>query len=380
MKSLCLLLSVVVGFAFTTAARAEDSTRASKLPSKLPKKSAKKQVTKINFEQNSGTHVTTVVVRTPLPLEQALEDQTRAANDVHDLRKPLEISPEPQVRYHLNSKLSAKQTQKKSLLLEPQKPLAQAGAPSEVPSTAPSGVPAAVPAPELVVAATTETPAHETFVGPPVPVTVQVSAPAPQTPTPQVPTPLAATPPADTASIKAARTSSPTPRGSSEDYFLARGSFLNAQYSELASELANGAHSFGLGLARPFEWLEARLQVEAGFGMDQEMAAQNIRHLLARGDAVFFLSSGFIKPFAAFGIGFGSFYVRSQRVNSKGRDILYREHAKGTAFIATPAAGARFDFGHFVVDTTVEYLVVSGAGSSTALGGWTGALTLGLPF
>jgi len=216
--------------------------------------------------------------------------------------------------------------------------------------------------------------------GPPAPVTVQVSGstPAPVDST-LSPSPAAREVAPEAAAIKMERAPVPAQR-TKQDYFLARGAFLNAQYNELAGELTNGAHSLGVGYARPFDWLEGRLQIEAGIGMDQEMAVQNVRYLLAHADAVFFFSSGFIKPFTSLGLGFGSFYVRSQRVNSNSRDILYREHAKGTAFIATPAAGARFDFGSFTVDSTVEYLVIAGAGSSTALGGWVGALTLGLPF
>jgi hypothetical protein len=201
---------------------------------------------------------------------------------------------------------------------------------------------------------------------------VQVAAPATTEPTTTETFPT----PSPVATVRAR----PQEPGGKRDYFLVRGTYLNAHYNELSAELVNGAHSLGIGYARPYDWLEGRLQIEAGIGMDHEIAVQNVRYFLAHADAVFFFSSGFIRPFTSLGLGFGSFYVRSQRVNTNGRDVLYREHTQGAAFIATPAAGARFAFGSFAIDTSLEYLVVAGAGSGSALGGWVGALTLGMPF
>jgi len=375
MKSL-ILFAVATSLVASQAFAAAGSKRPSaKLPTKLPK-AVKKKKAKVNFEENSGTHITTVIVRTPLPLEKALEDQKQAANEVTvisssktvslpeltDAMAPEAAAEKQPPRYHVLPEVLPEVDSEPSRLRRifiDETLLVNAAAPDDSAPATP------VAAPDEATAAPTST---AELMGP--------QAPAPATAA-VVAEPAEAAAPAPDLSLSAGFSARPADR---INRFYLRSSFLNARYSEIDSHLENGAHGIAIGWARQSGNIEGRASLEFGYGKGQDMTVQNTRYLIARGDALYFFRSNVVRPYTGIGLGVGSFDVRVQRPAVNPNDLLYHEYAKGSAAIVSPSTGIRFDLTGFAVDVGIEYLVVIGAGTTSALGGWAGALTLSFPF
>lgn len=373
-----------------------------KLPTKLPK--AMKKKTKLNFEENSGTHVTTVIVRTPLPLEKALEDQQQAANQVVvissakpaksvDVANPIP-APTPledkTARFHVLPEATTEASHPRRflidepLLVKPESPLSTEK--DKLAGEAVLPTDAGAKSKEDIAAPITTSPAPSAsteFMGPPAPPVVEVSVTTlttnPPAPSVAVEAPSAPVTSAQTADVSLATTVT-RPVALHENRIYLRSSVLNARYAEIDSNLDNGARGLGIGWARQYGDFEGRGSIELGYGKGQEISLENTRYLIARADALYFFRSGHVRPFAGFGVGVGQFDVRLPRPTANPDEVLFREYAKGSAAILSPSTGIRFDWTNFAVDLSAEYLAVLGAGSTSALGGWTGALTLSFPF
>jgi hypothetical protein len=166
--------------------------------------------------------------------------------------------------------------------------------------------------------------------------------------------------------------------------FYVRTSYVDAHYSNLESDLQNGASTIALGLSRGL-WptFEGRVLLELGHGMDQTVTIQNTRFLTLRADATYLPISGALTPLASLGLGFTDFDVKSERATASG-DTVTREHAKGTGALIAPALGGRLRIGNtsgqIAIDLTAEYLAVIGSGQTSSLGGVAAALGIGLTF
>lgn len=290
-----------------------------KRPTQLPKK---KKIS-VDFSNNSAEHSTTVVVRTPLPLEEAIEDQASAEKSIADSKKQKPEATPP-----------AKQS--------PQ-------------------------APQPPIAVATPTPAPTPLLEGPIETPVVTSEPAP------MPTPLP-----DTATV-VTTTSTLAPKNSHSGIrILARTSYIDSKYSRLAPELQDGQSTLALGLENDFNRFTGRALLELGHGMDQAVTIQNTRSFIVRGDLLyFFAKDSSVRPLVGGGIGLVDVNVRSYRLNQNGQTYL-REHARETSLLISPFAGIRAHHSLFSLDLTLEYTAVM-VNEPAALGGWTGAITFGIP-
>lgn len=364
---------------------AQAKPKVAKLPKKLPKKKTQTtaQRTKINFEEDSGTHVTTVVVRTPLPLEQALEDQqaaerervrvvpTHASLPVQDSAVLPKMNPQPKVIAAPAPSINAAATAAPSPTpiaaspahFQPQVTTAQVAA-SPVPPSLATPTPAPLPTGAPVVSTT------GIVATPIVPLVAPVPAPAPTS------TPTTVNPPFALTYHRIEQPSAEDPTRLAEGTRLVlRTSYVDARYSQLEGDLQNGATTLGLGLAHKLTAeFEGRASVEIGNGMDKTVTLQNTRFFLIRADALYLPLQGRITPLAGFGLGYSEYDVTSERA-APGGDITLREHANGKSLTASPSAGVRLRMTPTLsFDLTLEYLIFVGNGQSSALGGWTGAL------
>ena len=162
---------------------------------------------------------------------------------------------------------------------------------------------------------------------------------------------------------------------------IVRFSSLQAQYHLLENDLEDGAQSMGLGLARTFSSIEMRLMLEAGYGLDQAVRPQNTRYVLARLDGTYlFFKNSMFTPTVGVGLGYGYFNVTSVRANN-GATIEIRQNAEDSEVITTPAVGLRLTvFNGLTIDLNEEYLLLLGGQYGQALGGWTTAVSVGIPF
>lgn len=303
---------------------------AQKQPTRLPPK--KKKTTVIDFEKNSGTHTTTVIVRTPLPLEEAQDEKSLAEKQL-------------------------KETQKK--MAEKPKPIAPALPPPPPPPRERHLIPVApVPPPET-----------------PLPVATDDSSTPPPEPAPVV---ESFTIPETTSHVVVMAPEAPRAEKTSA---LLRTSYIGSKYSEIAPELENGQTTLALGLESPLRNnLHGRALIELGHGMDQSVTIQNTRSFILRADLIYLLDlkSNFVQALFGGGLGFLDANVRSYRTNGAGGTTL-REHEHVSSLLGVPFTGMRFSHDDITVDLTIEYTAVLSAKSST-FGGLTGALTLGFKF
>lgn len=291
---------------------------APKLPTRLPKK---KRIT-VDFENHSAEPTTTVIVRTPLPLDEAIEDQALAEKSMNQTKKQIE---------------STAKTETPSAPKTPQQPIAVA-------------TPTPTPAP--VVEAPVETP-------------VVTSEPAP------MPVSQAATVKAETKVVIPERLTYGT-------RLLARTSYMNAQYSRLSPELQDGQSTIAIGIESDFNRFSGRVLLEFGHGMDQSVTIQNTRSLILRGDLIhYFAKDSVVQPLVGGGVGLIDLNVRSYRTQGDS-PIYIREHARETSVLIAPFAGIRARHSLFTLDLTLEYAAVM-VEEPAAFGGWTAALTLGVP-
>lgn len=315
---------------------------------KLPEKKTKTK-TFIDFDSDSQ-HKTTVVVRTPLPLEESKEEKAEVDRLVQEIKKdtPAEKtkSDKPELKY----------------LVPVQVPVPVA---ATSPTPTPSGPPIAIKNPP----AAQDTPA---------PVILRTTVITTATPAPipsQTPTATVAT------RLNAAPTSKPEIENQSAR-LLARSSYVSAHFNELAPELQNGLTTFAFGLAKPFTRdFEGRAMIEIGHGTDQAVTPQNTRHFLLRGDTLkhfHFFNSEVFSFLAGTGFGYADINVRSYRT-SGGSTLVEREHSHvSTAFVSPTIALRLASVGELTFDLSIEYLVLLGA-NSTSLAGLTGAVTLTYP-
>lgn len=322
---------LVLGSPRSSAATAAQKT--TKLPAKLP---AKKKKTKVNFD-NPTTHTTTVVVRTPLPLEKALEDQAESLSAIAE-GTPTSSSTIPAPVQTATSR--------QSIFVSPSPGSASPSAPAPVKTPAPRVQPSHVVASPFLM-------------------------PAP------APTPIAAPPPVSAEARVATTLEKETEQAVRTSIYL-RSSYIDAHYSDLQGDLQNGATSMALGVSRSFAWdFEWRALIEIGHGLDQEVALKNTRYSIVRIDLANHFARGPLRPFAAFGLGYADFDVRSYRATAS-NDVAIRSHAKGGALFAAPALGVRLELETLALDLAVEYSAF--LGSAHSLGGVTGSLGLAVPF
>jgi len=293
---------------------------APKRPTRLPKK---KRIT-VDFDSHSAEPTTTVIVRTPLPLDEAVEDKSLAEKSMKDTQKQVE-------------------------------------------ATAKTETPATTKTPPAPLAVTTPTPAPAPALEAPLETPVVTSEPVPMPP----PLPEAATVTANSVVV--------IPEKFSKGLrLLARTSYVNAQYSRLSSELQDGQSTIAIGIENDFDRFSGRAILEIGHGMDQAVTIQNTRSFIVRGDLIhFFAKDATIQPLVGGGAGLVDLNVRSYRSNGEG-PIYIREHARETSVLIAPFAGFRVKQSLFSLDLTLEYVAVM-VDEPSAFGGWTGALTLGIP-
>jgi hypothetical protein len=394
-----LLAILFVGFA--ADAQKALPPKKKKAPAKttsLPAYKGKKKIT-VDFENNSGTHTgTTVVVRTPLPLEEALKDHDAAEksrhNEVTTVQPPspaldnpqasqiqvqelpeLSLTPSPsapntKVQVQKQSKGSQKQLQLQ-VLPRPQTPplVAEPAVERLVP---PAVAPAAEQAPAITEKKAEEPVIIEPFIAPKI--TVQeLEAEKPTAPKvdPEAAQAISAIIP-----VLIAPSQEETPR------FFVQTSYLSAPYSRVDERLKNGATTLALGLGRDVRGYEVRGVLEFGHGLDQSVTPRNTRMTLLKGEALKIFRSRHVSPFVGLGVGYADLYLFSYR-SQNGETHTIREHLKGGALAVNPIVGARAGIPHtggLVVDLTAEYLVLLGAGQSGNLGGLLGRLSVGIPF
>jgi hypothetical protein len=352
---LCIAIIVLLQCALALSATSLPLKKSSKTKvTKLPAFKAKKKIT-IDFDSSASEHTTTVVVRTPLPLDKAQEQQDEAAQNVtvikHDEPKIVEHAQAPVLKSLPEVKVSVSRS---------------APTPFATPFATPS------PAPIFINPTTVKTFAP-TVSATPTAYSAYAATKAPVAPTgstievvpvsvSRIPTP----PPAPWLYADALR-------------FYARTSYLNAHYSELESDLQNGATTMALGVAKQSDMFEIRGTLEFGHGLDQAVTPQNTRFIIARADAEYFFLSGPFSPIVGVGLGYADVDVKSLRT-SDGTDTVYREHIKTSGVVISPSAGMRMNFSNYSLDLSAEYLTILGASHASALGGITGALGLGVPF
>ena len=336
-----------------------------KLPTKLPAYKGKKKVS-LDFENNSGTHVTTVIARTPLPLEKALDDQAAARQAQKPLEEvvvktPSRVEPSPKIEFlpqrsqelepiEIAIQTPAPQTQ--PVRPQPTSPVAKAPVAKveAAPQVKPMAQPAPLPAPAVQKAL------------PPTASQQVAPAKAPST-TPAV--------------TVVTRTTAPDPLTARPFRLATRTSYVSAKYSDLESRLENGATTLGLGLFYAIDLnIEGRLSLELGHGFDQEVNLQNTRMSLVRIDGVYFFMPGTFQPMAGAGLGYASHNVRSYR-SVDGSTITLKEHLKSGSALLAPFAGGRIHFSPTVaLDLSLEYLAFVGGESASSLGGLTCGLNL----
>jgi hypothetical protein len=161
-----------------------------------------------------------------------------------------------------------------------------------------------------------------------------------------------------------------------------RTGYLAARYSELESELKNGATTFGLSYAHGFNAWELKASLDLAYGLDQQMNFRNTRMALVRAEGLYLFNSfGILRPIVGAGIGFANIDVTSYRESSGSSDLIVREHAQGTAFLISPQAGLRAQFSNSVLfDLTGQYLVLAGGENLSKLGGALVEASLGFAF
>ncbi len=225
-------------------------------------------------------------------------------------------------------------------------------------------------------------PTIEVF-GPPAPPTQVATLSAQPSPSPMPLAPVAPTGPtatniqrkADFALVTTPEAQAPSP------HFFLSASYLRAQYSQLESDLQNGATSFTAGVSRTYgATLEGSLAVEIGQGLDQAITLQDTRFLLLRAGANYIFLPGIATPIAGLSLGYGNFNVFSYHTVN-GATIQLVENAQATGLVAVPSAGVRLNLpSSYTLDLTAEYLMLVGAANASALGGIEGSLTVGIPF
>ena len=162
-----------------------------------------------------------------------------------------------------------------------------------------------------------------------------------------------------------------------------RSGYLNAQYSQLESDLKNGASVFGVSVSQVFTKTEIRLGIDVAHGLDQAISLRNTRMAMLRAEGLYhFPSLGVFHAFGGGALGVADIDVTSyhQRTLSNG-DIVVRENAKGTALLAAPEVGIRALIGRDLsLDISAEYLLLGGGEQIAKLGGLLGEVALGFSF
>jgi hypothetical protein len=347
-----------------------------KAPTQLPAFKAKKRI-RIDFENSSGANSSTVVIRTTLPSpdqsasgdKKVSEVKAIEIKTVNPMAEPIEIDTPPA------------------------KPISVAQAPAPAPTPAPEP---ATPPPPPPPPPPTPVPA------PPTTVAIVTAVPPTPTPMPAEPTassedlgPLASALQAAAAAGSAASTNASEKTSilanlrmilgddvlAERNRFLMRGSYIDARYSRLKSDLQDGATSVSFALAKSLLALEFRAALEVAHGLDQAVTPQNTRMILVRGEVAQFLGHGNHAPFVYGALGYANVNVRSYRALADGTIVL-REHANASGVLLAPGAGLRLNLGSspYVMDATLEYVALLGTGQGTALGGLAMAIALGIPF
>ena len=352
-------------------------------PTQLPAYKGPVKHVNLDFDaEASGSHINTVVVRTPLPLEQAFEENAVAEKNLKSLSLP-----------------DFKVSQTKKL-------------PSVAPALAPEPTLASNSPTMVVVSRSAPTPAPVYLIpvqepsvqlqvyNAPVPAAPQVRQPvqviAPQ-PEPVAPKeemfsidtrvaeahagPLDVTEPVAQEKSHVSQKTDSDSGATATRAFLGT-SYLNAKYSQLESDLQDGASAFSLGVARDWGPLEIGATLDFGYGMDQAVTLQNTRYVLLQGTASYFFLPGWVSPFAGTGLGLGSFNVFSYRSNSTDPNTTaIRQYVNTTALLLSPMGGVRFDVAPQVsIDLKLQYILVMGADNSSALGGLLAGASVGYKF
>lgn len=323
----------------------------SQLPTQLPKK---KKIT-VEFGTSSAEHTTTVVVRTPLPVEEAFEDQAAAEKSLKDSSTKIQAATGSQ---------------------SPQTTPTPTSTPVAIVRPAPSPAPIAAAAPS---------PTPSSFAP-----TTQASIPPPREAKPvlvadpyPIPEPPIAASKQDSVSQSTAAVASQTSVESPKSFpeaarLFARTSYVDARYSGLSPELQNGQSTLAIGFEKDFPLFIGRAFIELGHGMDQAVTIQNTRSLIVRADFLhLFSGTEFLRPLVGGGVGIIDVNVRSYRSNPSGQTYI-REHAHETTLLLSPFTGVRVNVFPANVDLTLEYTAVM-TGNPTAFGGWTGALSVSFP-
>ena len=397
------LLALVAAPSAEALAQALPAKKKKSAPEKsasLPAYKGKKKIT-VDFEKNSGTHTgSTVVVRTPLPLDEALKDHDAAEKSmnnevatvqgpssalenpqasqiqVQEMPTPLpEISlvpssPASKAKTQIQSQKQSKKSQKQLQLQVTSRPQTPpVVAPPELEPVAP---PVEPPAPTVTETKPPQEPIVEPFIAPKITVQeLELEKPA-------------ASPKVDAAAAQAIVAVVPVtvPVAAEPTRFFVQTSYLNAQYSRVDERLENGATTISLGLGREIRSIEARGILEFGHGLDQTVSPRTTRMTILKGEALRIFRARHVSPFVGAGLGYADLYLFSYRSQS-GDTQTIREHIKTVALMVSPIVGARANLPHtggLVLDLTAEYLVLLGAGKSADLGGLLGRLSLGIPF
>jgi opacity protein-like surface antigen len=351
-------------------------------PTRLPEFKGPKHVTLDFNSPSEGTHTTTVVVRTPLPVDEAYEENAIAEKNLKSLSMPdFKVTPTKKSQVSIAPALA------------PEPTLASNSSMVLVSKSAPTPAPVyLIPIQEPVVqhkAYNAPVPAAPQVVQQP----VQIVAPQPE---PAMPPemfaidtrvaeahagPLELTEPLAQEKSHVSQKSD-SDSGATATRISIGTSYLDAKYSQLEGDLQDGASAFSLGLARDWGPLEIGATLDFGYGMDQAVTLQNTRYVLLQGNADYFFLPGWVSPFAGAGLGVGSFNVFSYRsTTSDPNTTLIRENDQTTALLLSPTGGVRFNVAEQVsIDLKLQYLLVIGGDNSSALGGFLAGASVGFKF
>jgi opacity protein-like surface antigen len=346
-------------------------------PTRLPEFKGPKHVTLDFNSPSEGTHTTTVVVRTPLPVDEAYEENAIAEKNLQALSFPdLKVHP------------AKKSSVSVAPALAPEPTLASNSSMVFISKSAPTPAPVyLIPIQEPVVQ-------HQAYVAPlVVQQPAQIVAPQPEPAAPpeifSIDTrvaeahagPLEVTEPIAQEKSHVSQKSD-SDSGATATRISIGTSYLDAKYSQLEGDLQDGASAFSLGLARDWGPLEIGATLDFGYGMDQAVTLQNTRFVLLQGNASYFFLPGWVSPFAGAGLGLGSFNVFSYRsTTSDPNTTLIRENDQTTALLLSPTGGVRFNVAEQVsIDLKLQYLMVIGGDNSSALGGFLAGASVGFKF
>lgn len=161
-----------------------------------------------------------------------------------------------------------------------------------------------------------------------------------------------------------------------------RTGFLDAHYSEIESDLKNGATVFGVSVSQVFSKTEVRLGLDVAHGLDQAVNLRNTRMAMFRAEGLYhFAAVSSVRFFGGGALGVADIDVTSYHAVANSGDVVVRENAKGTALLAAPEIGARILIGRDIsLDLAAQYLLLTGGDQISKLGGLLGEAALGFTF